>query len=97
MKSVIDYIRLCEDTAATNTISGGAIATKEVPLGTMAKRKKPLNEGELCPHCGTDHNDNATPAKISVDGVVPLSTAYADGCYLPSKQDIEHKRKSDME
>lgn len=41
MKTVSDFIKtLTEDgEGAVNTISSGAIATKEVPLGKMAKRK----------------------------------------------------------
>lgn len=97
MKSIIDYIRLVEDAMPTNVVSTGAIATKEVPIG-MAKRKKPLLEGEICPLCGTNHQAlDITPAAKSLDGTVPLATTYADGCYLPDIDDIHNKRKSDME
>lgn len=97
MKTILDFIKLTEDAMPTNTISGGAIATKEVPIG-MAKRKKPLLEGEICPLCGTNHQAlDITPAAQSFDGTVPLATTYADGCYLPSIDDIHAKRKSDLE
>lgn len=96
MKTILDFIKLTEDAMPTNTISGGAIATKEVPIG-MDKRKKPLLEGEICPLCGTNHQALATtPAAQSFDGTVPLATVYAPDCYLPSEDDIQDKRKSDM-
>lgn len=98
MKTILDYIRLVEDSpAVTNVVSTGAIATKEVPIA-MVKRKKPLNEGELCPLCGTDHGPEVTPATdIPKGGEVALSTTYAAGCYLPDTNDIHLKRKSDLE
>lgn len=98
MKTILDYIRLVEDSSAvTNVVSTGAMATKEVPIA-MAKRKKPLNEGELCPLCGTDHGPEVTPATdIPKSGETPLVTVYADGCYLPDTNDIHIKRKSDLE
>lgn len=39
MKTVLDYIQLLESEAATNTMGSGAIATKDVPLGKVQKRK----------------------------------------------------------
>ncbi len=39
MKTVLDYIQLLESEAAVNVVSSGAVATKEVPLGTVQKRK----------------------------------------------------------
>lgn len=96
MKTILDFIKLTEDAMPTNTISSGAIATKEVPIG-MAKRKKPLLEGEICPLCGTNHQAlDISPKAQSFDGVVPLATVYAPDCYLPTEADIQNKRKSDM-
>ena len=45
MKSVSDFIRLVEDAAAVNVVSAGAIATKDVPLGKIAKRKTQESAG----------------------------------------------------
>lgn len=47
MKSVTDFIKSIteEGEAAVNTVSGGAIASKDVPLGGAAKRK-PLKESD---------------------------------------------------
>lgn len=85
MKTVSDYIKLVEDAAmATNTISGGAIATKEVPLGgkgNIAKRK-PLEEtigpgdGSPTKPLGTTGVDDPNPLGDTV-GKDPLSTVYA--------------------
>lgn len=40
MKTVADYIKTLEESeGAVNTVSSGSIATKEVPLGKVQKRK----------------------------------------------------------
>lgn len=39
MKTVADYIALVESEGSVNTVSSGAIATKEVPMGKVHKRK----------------------------------------------------------
>lgn len=85
MKTVSDYIKLLEDAAvATNTVSGGAIATKDVPLGgkgNIAKRK-PLEEtvgpgdGNPTYPLGTTGADDPNPLGSTV-GQDPLSTVYA--------------------
>lgn len=41
MKTIADYIKaITESEGAVNTMSSGAIATKDVPLGKIAKRKE---------------------------------------------------------
>lgn len=67
MKTVSDYIKLiCEEgEAATNVVSAGAIAAKEVPLGKVQKRK-PQDEGQ-----------KPVTAQDGVVVKVPLSDVYA--------------------
>lgn len=39
MRTVADYIQLVESEGAVNVVSSGAVATKDVPLGKVQKRK----------------------------------------------------------
>jgi hypothetical protein len=88
MKTVSDFIKLYEDAAvATNTVSGGQIATKDVPLGgkgNIAKRKKveedvsKVGTGDGNPtqplgHTGADDPSDA----INQVGKDPMATIYA--------------------
>jgi hypothetical protein len=70
MKTVSDYIKMVEDgeAAATNTVGGGAIAMKDVPLGAVQKRKKPQNES------GAYEGENPL---ADAAGKTPLATVYA--------------------
>ena len=91
MKSVNDYLKLvCEEgEAATNVVSSGAIASKEVPLGKFAKRKKAVEAAQL-----------PNTSKDAIDVKVPLSDVYAPECAgteiesgaTPEEAD-EHKKK----
>jgi hypothetical protein len=47
MKSIKDYLLVLESEAAVNTVSSGAIATKEVPLGTKIAKRKQVEEEAL--------------------------------------------------
>lgn len=73
MKTVADYIKLVEDgeAAATNMVSTGAIAMKDVPLGKVQKRK-PVEEGEV-PAEGEEHV-NKPEDRCGTD---PLAQVYA--------------------
>lgn len=53
MKTVLDYIHILEDAAATNVVGSGAIATTEPPIGAVKKRKKTV-EVESVEAVGTD-------------------------------------------
>ena len=45
MKTVLDYITsIEEDAMAVNTSAGGAIALKQLPIGSVEKRKVPLED-----------------------------------------------------
>lgn len=95
MKSVLDYIQLMEDAAvATNTVSGGAIATKDVPLGKVQKRKveETLTAGDGKPTqpLGDTGEDDPNPLGDTV-GQDPLSTVYAPE--LPGLSDEEMFRR----
>lgn len=77
MKTVADYIKLVlESEASVNTVSSGAIATKEVPLGGKGniQKRKPLEEGEQ----EGDKNDGV-PEGLPDDhvGKDPMRNVYA--------------------
>ena len=90
MKTFADYIKLVEDAAvATNTVSSGAIAMKEVPLGgkgNIEKRKKVEEDAEVSivgtgtgnpvQPLGKTGEDDPSDA-INQVGKDPMATIYA--------------------
>jgi hypothetical protein len=66
MKTVSDYIKLVESEGAVNTVSSGAIAGKDVPLGKVQKRK--VQE--------SDAYEGENPLADAA-GDIPLLTVYA--------------------
>lgn len=80
MKSILDFIKLCEETVSTNTVSSGAIADKEVPLGKVQKRKveETIGPGDGNPTkpLGDTGEDDPNPLGTTV-GQDPLATVYA--------------------
>lgn len=101
MKTIADYIKVLEDAVATNTVSSGAIATKDVPLGAVQKRK-PVEEtvgpgdGNPTKPLGTTGVDDPNPLIDSV-GKDPLATVYAPAGKGPGDAQISdeemHLRK----
>lgn len=86
MKSVTDYINsITEEGEAmpTNTVSGGAIATKDVPLGKVQKRK-PLEE-----ESGAYEGENPL---ADAAGKFPLLSVQAPE--LPPESDEKHMFKA---
>lgn len=87
MKTVTDFIKLYEDAVATNTVGGGAIAMKDVPLGgkgNIAKRKPvdedvsvvPPGDGKPTQPLGKTGKDDPSDA-IDQVGKDPMATIYA--------------------
>lgn len=108
MKTVADYIKLMEDAVATNTVSGGAIATKDVPLGgkgNIAKRK-PLEEENASALPPTSGDGKAKPVGTTgVDdpnslgdtvGKDPLSTVYAPEGKGPGEFERKQQYQNDQ-
>lgn len=96
MKTIADYIKVLEDAVATNTVSSGAIATKDVPLGAVAKRKtveETVGPGDGNPTLplGTTGVDDPNPLIDSV-GKDPLATVYAPAGKGPGDDEM-HLRK----